>query len=291
MKQYDFCVLGGDLRQVFLVELLIDKGYTVIGYGLKQEREHENYKQAKTAKEGIAQSKNIILPIPAVSKKQEIFHSGEKDDMGVEQILDLLEKGQNLIGGCLKSIKTSDGSIENVCKKKEVFVVDFMEDEELAVFNSIATAEGTIAHCIMDYPENLQGKEALVLGYGRCGKTLARKLKSLDAAVTISARKQEQLVWARTQGYKDLPLEKLQEHCKEYDIIINTIPQKVFSEEALKQLPSNIFLADIASAPGGFDLELAKKIGLLAFSYPGLPGKYASLSSAKALLKCICKNI
>lgn len=64
-----------------------------------------------------------------------------------------------------------------------------MKREELAVLNTIATAEGAIEIAIANTNKILHGSNVLVLGFGRIGKVLARKLAGLSTKVTCAARK------------------------------------------------------------------------------------------------------
>lgn len=81
-------------------------------------------------------------------------------------------------------------------------IIDIMKREELAVLNTIATAEGTIQLAIENTNKILHGSEVLILGFGRIGKVLARKLAGLSAKVTCAARKDEDLAWIQAYGHK-----------------------------------------------------------------------------------------
>jgi dipicolinate synthase subunit A len=54
-----------------------------------------------------------------------------------------------------------------------------MKDEKIVILNAIATAEGTIMEAIRSSDQNLHGSNCIELGYGRCAKVLAQKLKAL----------------------------------------------------------------------------------------------------------------
>ncbi|MBO1684431.1 dipicolinate synthase, partial [[Clostridium] scindens] len=70
------------------------------------------------------------------------------------------KKGQCLYAGCIPQ------RISDEVKQKGADVYDFMKDEALTLYNTIATAEGAIAEAISNSPENLGHSSCLVLGYG-----------------------------------------------------------------------------------------------------------------------------
>ena len=69
-----------------------------------------------------------------------------------------------------------------------------MKMDDVAIYNAIATAEGAIMEAIKMQPINLHKSRCLVLGYGRCAKVLAAKLKGMDAQVTVPEIKQQEVL-------------------------------------------------------------------------------------------------
>lgn len=162
-----------------------------------------------------------------------------------------------------------------------------MEQEELAILNVIATAEGAIELIIHHTNRNLQGSKILILGFGRIGKILAQKLKALDSKVTCAARKQEDLAWITAYGYQETNINQLGENLAQYDIIINTVPKIILTKEKLKQIKKETLLLELASNPGGMDkkeIEKTKRNYILGL---GLPGKVAPLASAEIIKNTI----
>jgi len=62
-----------------------------------------------------------------------------------------------------------------------VYSVDLLEREEMAVLNAIPTAEGAIQIAMEEMPITLHGSNALILGFGRIGKILAKCSMELEA--------------------------------------------------------------------------------------------------------------
>ena len=162
-----------------------------------------------------------------------------------------------------------------------------MEREELAILNTIATAEGAIEVAINNTDRILQGANVLVLGFGRVAKIVANKFSNLSAKVTCSARKKTDLAWIEAYGYNSLDINDMVYYLKDFDIIINTVPQVIINERELKHMNSNVLLIDLASTPGGFDSKTAINMGLKYVWALALPGKVAPKTSAKIIKETI----
>ena len=155
---------------------------------------------------------------------------------------------------------------------------DYMRDEPLAVQNAALTAEAAVALALGAMPTGLSGSRILVVGFGRIGKCLARKLQSLGAAVTVASRKAEDRAWCAALGYRPEQTHAYA-HGLTYDCVLNTVPAPVFTEAQLATLRCP--LVDLASAPGG--LPPACDPPKLYQRAPGLPGRFAPERAARIL--------
>ena len=164
-----------------------------------------------------------------------------------------------------------------------------MESEELAILNTIATAEGTIQLAIENTDRILHGSRVLVLGFGRIGKVLARKLIGLSAVVTCAARKDEDFAWIQAYGYKVTNINNIGKDLKQYDIIINTVPHLILTEKRLEYVKDNVLLIDLASNPGGIDRNVVKERKLKFIWALSLPGKVAPTTSAEFIYNMVLK--
>ncbi len=61
-------------------------------------------------------------------------------------------------------------NVYELANDEYIEIVDIMKREELAVLNTIATAEGAIEIAIANTNKILHGSNVLVLGFGRIGK-------------------------------------------------------------------------------------------------------------------------
>lgn len=162
-----------------------------------------------------------------------------------------------------------------------VEIIDIMKREELAVLNTIATAEGTIQLAIENTNKILHSSEVLILGFGRIGKVLARKLAGLSVKVTCAARKDEDLAWIKAYGHNTTNINTIGENLGKYDIIINTVPNMILTGERLQYVNDDCLLIDLASNPGGIDKKAAKEKNLKLIWALSLPGKVAPTTSAE----------
>ena len=271
MKNYS--IIGGDLRIVNLAKLLAKDKNQIKCYGFENTNELkdvQNIENCITIKEALNNSDIVISSVPLTKNGTDIYmpFSGN-----IVKITDLLEQltSQIFIAGAIPKDMLEQGNIK---------VIDLMQNDELTVLNTIATAEGAISDIILNTNFNLHGSKVLILGFGRVSKVLAKKIKALDANVTCAARKDSDFAWMEALGYNVTNINELGENLNQYDIIINTVPYIILDKERLKYVKHNCFLLDLASKPGGFDQEYISKNKLNYKWSLAIPGKVAPLTSA-----------
>lgn len=132
-------------------------------------------------------------------------------------------------------------------------------------------------------PVTIHGCKTLVLGFGRCGATLARTLKALGAEVCVAARKDSDLAKCYTNGIATVTYAKLNQHLPEFELVFNTVPELVLDHHRIALLNRNCLIVDIATAPGGIDFSAAEKMGIKAILAPSLPGRVAPKTAGKIL--------
>lgn len=283
--RYDYAVIGGDLRQLYLIEELAKENHTLCHFSLCQPIKQlfpANHSTAQVSLENaITNSRYIICPIPLSKNKDYLNQSSVKKNIPLKQLLSLLTPGQYFFAGCIPK------SFHQEALEKSVTVFDFMEDSNLSYFNTIATAEGILCEAIKASPLNLHKSKCAVLGYGKCGRILTNDLKRMFCYVTAVSACEEELAQAVLSVDEAVDLNSFFAHIGDYDFIFNTIPALVLTKEILMQVNPQVRILDIASAPGGVDFSAAKELSIHAASYPGLPGKYAPLSSARAIKKTL----
>ena len=64
-------------------------------------------------------------------------------------------------------------------------------------------------------------------------------------------------------------------------------PSRVITNEQILGLGRDTILIELASAPGGFDFEIAEQSGLRTIKAGSLPGKYAPVTAGYAVADTI----
>ena len=282
---YDIAVLGGDIRQVYMVSLFCKANLSVITYGLTHPMIQDICTQGCSMEETIKSAMLLVSSIPFSRDGITIPSLTAASDMNVEKFMSYAFCGQTLFAGMISP------KIKSFCQQNKISYYDFMEDDAVAIANGIATAEGAIMEAISKSSGNLHGSNCLLLGFGRCGKTLALKLKGLDTKVTVAARNPSDLALANALGLNSIPLNSLKETIGFYDYIFNSIPTCILDSCLLSRLSKEVVIIDIASAPGGLDYEKANELGLNANLCLGIPGKIAPKASAKILADVVLNHI
>lgn len=274
---YNFLILGGDQRQVWLNRILKEKGFLTTAF-------FDDVSQS-SLKQAAANSQVLLGPLPFTKDGKWLF-SAKGNGPSLETVLSLLTPEHILFGGILPDF------VKEAASQSHTACFDYMKLEEITIANTVATAEGAIAEALKAGPGCLHKSRCLVTGFGRCGRTLALKLKGLEAETTVADRSDRALVLARTMGFEAVELNSLSQTIDSYDYIFNTIPALVINAELISRLnPQTVTILDIASAPGGVDLELCRERGVRAALYPGLPGIYAPKTSAEILYQAIMKHL
>ncbi|HWT74911.1 MAG TPA: dipicolinate synthase subunit DpsA [Mobilitalea sp.] len=274
---FNLGIFGGDLRQVYMAEAFLKMGYRVFTYRIKEPVVHENCIALQTPDELFDQCNVLIGPIP-LTKDLVSIASANTLDLNTSKFTSCLTKDHMLIGGIIPD------PLINLCTTKGIPFFDLMKDEKITILNAIATAEGAIMEAIKDSSINLHGSICLVLGYGRCAKVLAEKLKGLDADVIVAARSEDALAYAEASGLKTIPLNKVKVILPSCQFIFNTIPAMVLDQCCLPYVNTEVTIIDIASAPGGVDYEYAMNHNINAKLCLGLPGKVSPKTSADILV-------
>ncbi|HCH29280.1 MAG TPA: dipicolinic acid synthetase, partial [Ruminococcaceae bacterium] len=147
-----FCVVGRDARQLAAAQALQNSGYTVLGA------------------EGAGQADYILLPMPM---------DAEAADLA--RILRAARPGTLALGGRISE------PVRKAAQAAGVELVDYFLRPELACLNAVPTAEGCLALLMQLRQRTIWESEFLVLGYGRIGRAVARRLQALGGQVTIAA--------------------------------------------------------------------------------------------------------
>ena len=158
---------------------------------------------------------------------------------------------------------------------------------ELECLNAVPTAEGCLELLLRLRERTIWESAFLVLGYGRVGRAVARRLALLGGRVTVAARSPEQRANARCSGCRAAALTALPALLPGFDAVINTIPAPVLPRTLLQRLPAGALIIDLASLPGGTDFAAAEELGLHAEHALALPGRCAPQTAGALIAQTV----
>jgi len=262
-KMPSLAVLGGDRRQQILIGLLKDGGYTVTG-------------------EPTFRNEIVIGPVPCSKDGVTIHQLQEWNRFGIRELFDKMKENncRLFVAGAVS------GDIRGQAAERGIKTVDLMELDQVAVENAVPTAEGVIQAAMENSDITLFGSRCLVLGYGRCGKVLARMLKGIGAEVSVEARKRADYAYIKCFGYGLVELSGLDGRIGDFDFIFNTVPAMMLDGNLLGRVKRDCVILDIFSS-GGVDYRKAEEFGIKALLMPSLPGRAAPKTAAVILRDAI----
>lgn len=283
-------VIGGDERQIFLVNNLLELGADIKVIGLPERKELAGCQFCTDLPQTILDAQAIILPMAGTDFEGRIITPLSKKKLELtEQIFQSIPQQVPIFLGVAKPF------LREWARFYQKKLIEIAELDEIAIPNSIPTAEACLQIAMEKLPITIHGSNTIVLGFGRCGKTLSRMLHAIGAKTTVIARKAKDLARIKEMGLSAGTFDQLNEILPHADLIINTIPIQILTEERLVFVKKDALIIDIATAPGGTNFQAAERLGLNAILTPSLPGlvapKTAGLILAEALPQLILAEI
>lgn len=279
-----FAVIGGDMRQVKLAELLTADGHTVSTFAIDKIRPEGSVMQKALVREAVDNANCVVMPLPVTSREGMLNAPLSSGLHTTREVLSVLNPEQILCAGRI------DAATYGLAETMGLSLIDYLDREELAVANAVAAAEGAIQLIMEETPITVCHSNCLVIGFGRIGKILCHRLHGLGANVTASARSFSDMAWIRAYGYEAEETGNIDAILSAYDIVVNTVPARVLGENRLSKLKHGCLCLDLASKPGGMDFSAASKLGIKAVWALSLPGEVAPVTSG-AIIKHTIYNI
>ena len=245
-------VAGGDLRQVYLAEIL-SKTNKVYALGFdKNIISSEKIIVIESLMSLVERVDYIILPLPASNDGVLVNTPFFKHSIPLDNLTSILKDDGLVFGGKISQMT------KEVFDKRGIESIDYLDREEMTVLNAVPTAEGAIQIAMEEIPTTIFGQKVLITGFGRITKVLVKILNGLGAKVSVTARKYSDVAWAEIYGCKGIHISQVDEKLEEYDIVFNTVPAILLDEKRLFKLKKSCLVIDLASKPGGADFILDK---------------------------------
>lgn len=276
-----FAVIGGDMRIVRLAASLSSEGHEVRCFALDEAPADLITSCSISACYCSQDADCVILPLPVLDMRGGLNTPLSAFRHDAEEILSCLPKTAVICGGM------PGEKLAKYAKDLGLDFVDYYTREELVALNALATAEGTISVLLENSPITIWDSRILVIGYGRIGKMLASRLRALGAHVAVSARKEGDKAYIRAAGCEALDTRTLGAELGRFDTVINTVPFRVLGVEQLRLLKKDTLCIDLASRPGGFDFEAAKRLDINIIWALGLPAETAPVTAGKIIKETV----
>ena len=263
-------IIGGDSRTEYLGKALNEEGFCV-----------DFFDESLPLKSAVENADAVILPLPCSRDDKTVEAPNLSEGVLLKDLFHLIGKNKLLLAG-----KMSDG-VKAVADVFNVKWVDYFQREELEILNSVPTYEGAIQIMMEELPKTVFGSNVVVTGFGKVGEPLGAMLKKMGANVTVCARRASQRAKARIMGLQAVDFSYLPECVSDADTIFNTVPGCVIDREVLIGAKNSLII-DLASKPGGVDMEAAKDLGVKVIWALGLPGKVAPITAGNIIKETIC---
>ena len=215
----------------------------------------------------------IVLPVPSFKPNGNLNLGNKVSAINSEQLFRQIPK-DTLVISCNYQNETHN-------------IADLNKRDDFAFYNAVPTAEAAIKIAIENSDETLNESNILITGFGRVSKILADRLSSFNHRITICARSQKDLSYAKVLGFKVITFENVKDQIQNYDIIFQTVPALVISDELIKEMNKKSVIIELSSGFRGTDLDSAKRCGIKIIEAPALPEKIFPISAGKILSKVV----
>lgn len=283
--------LGGDARQIEVIRKCaeMDASVSTAGFDKLQDSFQGVAREPLTA-ELLSGADVLVLPVVGCDDEGRIGALYAEGPLKLEEEhIQAMPKHGVVYTGMAKSY------LRALCEKNNIKLVELLERDDVAIYNSIPTAEGALMMAIQNTDFTIHGSTSMVLGMGRTGFTMARSLQGLGAKIKMGVRKSDHFARAEEMGWKPFMIKDLGSQVSDIDLLFNTIPTMIVTAQIISKMPRESVIIDLASAPGGCDFRYAEKRGIKAMLAPGLPGivapKTAGIIMANTLVELISEEI
>jgi dipicolinate synthase subunit A len=278
-------VIGGDARQLEVIRKLIELDAKISLIGFDQlDHGFAGANKYQIHEVDFSQIDAIILPVRGINHEGQIdtIFSNEKVYLKKEMLGATPEH-------CAVYSGISNDYLNMLVQNTNRKLIELFERDDVAIYNSIPTVEGTIMLAIQHTDFTIHGSNVAVLGLGRVGMSVARTFRALGANVKVGARKSQHLARITEMTLTPFHLDRLANEISNIDICINTIPYQVLTASVISKMPSHSLIIDLASKPGGTDFRYAEKRGVKAMLAPSLPGIVAPKTAGQIVANVLCE--
>ncbi|MCI8336002.1 MAG: dipicolinate synthase subunit DpsA [Peptococcaceae bacterium] len=279
-KKKRILMVGGDERDLYLLQGLTAIDAIISAFALPKKMLPSGVSYCLKLEKAFALADVIILPMPGIANDGKLYAPLMHEDIYLTS-----EQWQKIKADTLVLVGSASELLKTLAKEGCWELVETAELDEIAIPNAIPTAEGAIKIAVEETPFTIDGAEVIILGYGRVGEALAKKIRGLNGHVTVLNRGKKRLEAAKEDGFQVGMWRDFAEITAQGDIVYNTIPSLVLTGKVIAKMKKSTCIIDLAAKPGGTDFAAAKEQGVAAMLAPGLPGKVAPQTAGELLAK------
>lgn len=279
--------LGGDARQMEVINKCVELDASVRIVGFDQlETPLKGAVNESLSPKLLEEADVIVLPVVGCDDQGNISAPFSSREVVMKQeTFAAIREGTLVYTGMAKNF------LKRMSAEYGFRLVELLDRDDVAIYNSIPTAEGAVMMAIQNTEITIHGSSCTVLGIGRTGFTLAKTLQGLGANVRVGVRREADVAKATQMGWKPFKTTDLSVNVGDSDLIFNTIPTMIITAQIISKLPRQAVIIDLASAPGGTDFRFAEKRGIKALLAPGLPGIVAPITAGIIIANTLCQSI
>lgn len=169
--------------------------------------------------------------------------------------------------------------------RKNCKVIKITDNERFTCVNSRLTAEGALYYAMQKSDVSLKERKVLIIGFGHLGKALLTTFMPHCPHLTVASRRELTRCETRLMGAESCSILSLHDHLYKYDLILNTVPAKIFDRPV--KINENTIILELASKTYPFDYEELKRQNVDFEILKSLPSKTFPASAADALLDVV----
>lgn len=279
LSSLHIAVLGGDDRYVHVITQLLNQGakITAVGYPTVLFN-NKNITCSTIEHVDFERVDALLLPVAGMDAEGNIQSFDKMETFKLTK--SMLQKTPST---CTIFTGTANDWLRNLVKETSREMIVLFERDDIAIANSIPTAEATLQIAMEETTETIHNTNVLIIGYGRVGKTMAHLFHQVGANVSVAARKDYDLAEITMKKYHAINIKNIHDQLSNQQIIINTVPAIVLGENELEKVTTNCLVIDVASKPGGTDFSKGEQLGIHTIHALGLPGKFAPTTAGNII--------
>lgn len=286
-KPINMLIAGGDNRTIPIIQHFSNYGINLFVAGFDSlDLENDNVRKVSLGQMDFSILNAILLPVSGTDSSGYIESTySDKTIRLTEQML------ANTPNDFVIYTGISTDYLDNLVAKTGRKLVRIFKRDDIAIYNSIPTAEATLQIAMQETTKTIHGSNVIIIGFGRIGLTIARIFSAVGANVTATARRTEHFARMYEMGISGLSTTEIENNIDQFDICINTVPHLVLDSSIISKMKANTLIIDLASKPGGTDFDFAKKQNINAIHALGLPGKVAPETAGEIIGKVLLEML